>query len=222
MNPSKSLLVAALLVGAIVAPASASDASWPGASQMATVAAEETLLYDQTTPTGVGGPPSSHYIHEPLMAAYDSQAADDFVVPEGALWTISRLVFDGEYRSLPGPVADIDVALYADRAGQPGAKMSLAMRLKSYVDDAGKLSVTLPIGMTLPAGTYWLSVQANIDYRSNGLWAFTSIDHTVGNPAVWRNPSGGYHLPCPNWQPQAVCFGGAPGDLRFTIYGTKV
>lgn len=75
--------------------------------------------------------------------------------------------------------------------------------------------------MTLMAGTRWLSAQANIDYRRNGQRAFTSIDHAVGYPAVRRNPGNGYHLPCPAWQPQAVCIGDFSGDLRFAIYGTK-
>jgi hypothetical protein len=205
MNPVHPLLVAALLAGATV-PA---------------IAADEILLYGQTAPLGDGGPPSSHYIHSQPMTIFDSQAADDFVVPAGETWSISRLVFDGEYRSLPGPAASLDLALYADQAGQPGAALSQATHVKGYVDEAGVLSVSLPRPVTLAAGTYWLSVRANIDYQANGLWAFTSIAGAVGHPAVWRNPASGYHLPCPDWQPQAVCFGGAPGDLRFEIHGRK-
>jgi hypothetical protein len=154
------------------------------------------------------------------MAVFDSQAADDFVVPDGAFWRISRFVFEGEYRSLPGPAASLGLALYADQAGVPGSLVARLTRVKGFADDAGSLSVTLPHTVALTPGRYWISVQANIDYAESGLWAFTSIDGSVGYPAVWRNPGDGYHLPCTDWQPQVACFGGAPGDLRFEIHGT--
>ena len=56
---------------------------------------------------------------EPSFDTFDSQAADDFVVPSGQTWSVTGVDVAGEYNS-GGPAVGFNVYFYNDAAGLPG------------------------------------------------------------------------------------------------------
>ena len=78
------------------------------------------VLYDQINnpaPTP-GGVTSQDF--EAAFDTFDSQAADDFVVPAPG-WTVTDVDVAGVYANGAGPAASFHVYFYADAAGLPGA-----------------------------------------------------------------------------------------------------
>src|SRR5437867_2484179 len=70
------------------------------------------VLYDQINnpaPTP-GGVTSQDF--EAANNAFDSEAADDFVVPGGQVWTINIVQVVGEYTT--GPAAGVNIVVYGD------------------------------------------------------------------------------------------------------------
>ena len=57
---------------------------------------------------------------ETAFDAFDSFAADDFVVPGGQTWNITEVDVAGEYSVACGPAASFNVFFYADSATLPG------------------------------------------------------------------------------------------------------
>src|SRR6185369_621315 len=86
----------------------------------------------------------------------------------------------------------------------------------------GSFSVDLPAPCVLAAGTYWVSVQARMDFSAGGQWGWNDRTVTSNSPAAWRNPGGGFGSPCTNWGVRAgLCNidAGSP-DQVFQIVGT--
>jgi hypothetical protein len=78
-------------------------------------------------------------------------------------------------------------------------------------DDPCDLTITLAPGVTLPAGTYWTSVQADMSSLPEGaswLWAFRGVNS--GDPGVWQQPLGD----APTWDTEF------DRDFAFRLIGT--
>lgn len=179
------------------------------------------VLYDQTDHDE--GSSISSQDFESSMDAYDSQAADDFVIPAGQTWTITGVDARGTYYNGTGPADSFNVFFYADEGGLPGTAAHSAMGV-AYVD-VGNGSPVMQLGspVVLSAGTWWVSIQARMDLASGGQWAWADRAARSGAAAVWRNPGGGFATSCTYWTLKPTCVPAAVGpDMLFRLRGTKV
>ena len=88
-------------------------------------------------------------------------------------------------------------------------------------DTAGNFSIPLPTNLVLTSGTYWVSVQANMDFTPGGEWGWTDRTVTSNSPAVWQNPGGGFGTPCTTYGRRGATCGIDPTapDQIFQIVG---
>jgi len=126
------------------------------------------VLYDQMdNPAPVPGGVTSQDF-EVAFDAFDSFAADDFVIPGGETWNITGVDVAGEYGNGPGPAASFNVFFYADSGTLPGTLV--ATRLANTFSNGANAIITLTSSVTLGPGTYWVSVQARQDLTTAGQW----------------------------------------------------
>jgi hypothetical protein len=105
---------------------------------------------------------------EPALDFFDSQAADDFIVPAGQTWQVTEVDVLGEYDST-GPAASFHVFFYENGAGDlPGTLV--ASRLENPYTGSNDFVITLTEPVTLPEGHYWVSAQARQDITQAGFW----------------------------------------------------
>jgi len=179
------------------------------------------VLYDQTDTAGNGGVVSQNF--ETANDGYDAQGADDFVVPVMQnYWMIQQVKVNGTYFNGPGPAASVNVTFYFDSVNFPGAVVSGgAFNNLSMSDTAGSFTIPLPTNLVLTAGTYWVSVQANIDFNPFGEWAWSDRTVASNSPAVWQNPGGGFATSCTTYGRRGANCGIDPGapDQVFQILG---
>ena len=203
------------------APGITPSASGPAGLLSLPPAGTFAVLYDQTASPGVEALTSQDF--EAANDSYDNQAGDDFVIPAGDVaWTIEEVYVAGAYFNGPGPAPSVNVFFYQDAAGLPGTQVYSATGLVPS-DTAGTFTIALATPAVLPAGTWWVSVQARLDYTPRGQWGW--IEYTVqsGAASAWRNPGGGFGTPCTDWgQRVATCAAGsaAAPDLTFRLSGT--
>ena len=108
---------------------------------------------------------------EPAMAAFDDQAADDFVLaapPPGINIFITRVRVMGEYSEGGGPASSFNIYFYSNGAGNlPGGLIAAYLDL-SYTGTPPDFTINLPHPIPIPPGTSWISVQARQDFNPNG------------------------------------------------------
>ena len=187
------------------------------ADQAPLATATAAVLYDQTDSPGGDAIASQDF--EPTQDSQDSQAADDFTIPEGQSWTINGVDVGGVYFpacSVPaGSATAVNVFFYADSAGTPGALLASRMGLAP----TGGPSFTLSFpNVTFVPGTYWLSVQAVQDCSTSGQWFWADRSVQSGNPSKWQNPGDGFATGCTTWQTSTSCATAGP-DLLFRLNG---
>ncbi|MCB9141397.1 MAG: proprotein convertase P-domain-containing protein [Anaerolineales bacterium] len=177
------------------------------------------VLYDQTDNIGINSITSQDF--EAANDAYDNQAADDFVIPPGdGSWTIDEVYVPGAYYNGTGPAPAVNVFFYQDAAGLPGTLVYTALGLVP-TDAAGTFTIALTVPAVLPAGTYWVSVQAVMSFAVGGQWGWTERTVQSNSASAWQNPGGGFGSPCTTWGPRAaVCGVGTDPDLVFRLSGT--
>lgn len=182
------------------------------------------LLFDQTNSPANNGVPDQDF--EAAFDTYDSEAADDFVVPAGPNWLVDEVRTVGT-TGTPGG-STVDVVFYSNSAGGgdpdlPGAAVAgCSYTALTPVDTLGSFTITLPTTCSLPPGTYWVSVQTNQNFAANGQHFWSNRSVQTGSESVWRNPGDGFASGCTTFRPQTVCGvgGGASPDLLFQIWGT--
>ena len=138
--------------------------------------------------------------------------ANDFVVPERAVWSVSTIVLRG-VQVTGNPDATLSIAFRTNGVGQPGAliqRFTLAPVSKTVVDQTGQsdFRIDLPFPVTLGTGTYWLESQCIGFVIQCGLGpvvgqqAFTTLDGGV------------------TWTPGFPNVVGPPADNLFALLGT--
>ena len=175
------------------------------------------ILYDQTNNASGDGAPDQNF--EPAFDAYDSEGADDFVVPAGRIWTVESLV-QTSTTGLPATLTST-VTFYADNAGFPGAAVCTRTGQTAAIT-AGSTTTTLSGGgCVLTAGTYWVGVQVNQNFGTNGQHFWSNRTTQTGNGGVWRNPGDGFATGCTNFNRQTICGvgGGQAPDYLFRLDG---
>jgi hypothetical protein len=163
-------------------------------------------LYDQSNnpatepPLGIG---SQKF--ESVMAAFDSQAADDFVLTAGVGANyINGVRVMGEYSAGGGPASSFNVYFYLNGSGNlPGAQVHAFENL-SYTGTPPDFVICLPL-FSLAPGTYWVSVQANQDLNPSGQWFWHNRRVQSNAGAAWQNPGDGYGTGCITWNRKSAC-----------------
>ncbi len=176
-------------------------------------------LYDQYNNAGTAFTVSQDF--EMDYDAFDNQAADDFVVPAGPSWSITEVDAQGVYFNGPGPASFFDVFFYLDAGTLPATPVYSATNL-TYTNTLGNFVIPLVRPAVLTPGTYWVSVQARMDFTPGGEWGWTDRTVTSNSGAAWRNPGGGFGPPCNvNWGRRGgTCgFDAAAADQVFRLHG---
>ena len=194
-----------------------------GKGKVQTIQRDLDVLYDQTA--GAGGVSLVSQNFEASFDVYDCQGADDFEVPAGETWSIESIDVPGAYFNGVGPANSFNVWFYNDASGLPGTEVASVMNA-SFTDPGGLGSVTIDFSpaIDLSEGTYWVSVQANIDFGVGGEWGWT--EHLpVNTESAWQNPGGGFALPCTSWgyRVTTCTLTGTSGytDYAFRLNGTS-
>ncbi|MGB4844515.1 MAG: M36 family metallopeptidase, partial [Ferruginibacter sp.] len=180
-------------------------------------------LYTQGTGTPPNGVPSQ--LFEPANTAFSSQGADDFTVPAGARWTVTRVTASG-INTASGVPTSVNVFIYNNSGSNlPGTAVASYTNLTTFTRTGGNYSIDIPATVLL-GGTYWVSIQVDMSFATSGQWFWGNYGATnVGNEAAWQNPGGGFATPCTGWGYAATgCAvgGGANRNLYFSIYGSSV
>jgi hypothetical protein len=178
--------------------------------------APQTVLYDQYNNRGANVTLSGAFAD---FFQFNSDLADDFVVPAGQTWAVQSIVADGKYFVGTGPATDWNVFFYADNAGFPGAQVYNTTHQPVQQHNT-TFTVNLPTPAMLSPGTYWVEIQANT--RNVGQeWGWANRTVTSGNAAAWQNPGGGFGF-CQSWSRRgATCnIDASAPDQLFALNGT--
>jgi hypothetical protein len=217
----KTVLLASAAIFAMSAGASA--ATHPGAVAHVTahhivsgVAPGSTTLYDQNGNDNGVGLVSQNF--ESAFDAYDAQSADDFKVPSGHKWSIKEVDVTGVYFNGYGPARDVNVFVYKDKKGLPGKLVQECDNAPITSDNGGSFVIKIPKSCKIHVkeGTYWLSVQANLDFGAGGEWGWEGNSVQTGNPYAFQNPGNGFATGCTTWGSE--CLGYGP-DFMFALKG---
>jgi hypothetical protein len=151
--------------------------------------------------------------------AYNDQAADDFVVPKKATWTVTEIDLSG---CCSGSPISENVFFYKDNKGIPGKPVKGGSFMD--LDGTGNPSFVISLGkkgVKLKAGHYWVSVVANCsDTGGCGDWGWALTGTIHNDSAVWEQPGNGAGTGCTTWGVVGTCFNGAySGDFMFELQG---
>ena len=183
--------------------------------------ASATSLYNQT-----GVSPGTGFISQNFQPAsnnLDCNSADDFTVPVGQTWTITQVNVGGAYFSSPLGASSLNVTFYNNSGSLPSSVITTFNNVTTF-NNSPNFNITLPSGVVLNAGTYWVSVQVNMDDPPNGLWAWSDFGNSaIASEHAWRNPGGGWGFSCgaPSYSAISTCIGGQPLNFIFEIIGTS-
>ncbi|MGB0133427.1 hypothetical protein [Dokdonella sp.] len=174
------------------------------------------VLYDQTDNAAGNGVPNQNF--ESSYDAYDAEGADDFVVPAGG-WTIDTVNL---VSTIGTPiVTTAKVNIYTDAGGVPSATTSCSAPAAVANVTATNTTITLGAPCSLAAGTYWLAVQTDVNFGTNGQVFWSNRTTQTGNQSVWVNPGDGFASGCTTFTPVITCGvgGGTNPDLLFQLIG---
>jgi hypothetical protein len=178
-------------------------------------------LYDQFSGACAADAISSQNF-ETAFNSFDDEAADDFVVPAGQIWTVQEVDVLGLYFGA-GPASSFNVVFYADAGGFPGA-VECSLPNQPFTQTATLFSITLPTLCVLSPGTHWVSVQTNQNLNPNGQWFWSNRTPQANNGAAWRNPGNGFGTGCAGFGRRSVCVVGTAAcpDQAFRLLGSAV
>jgi hypothetical protein len=244
MMRGKQLLVLAFLVVTIVlllpggrtiaeenAPptpdASFVDSSWQSSSAAELFSPDEvvapTVLYDQLDHIGGSGISSQEY--GPGWETWDCQGADDFVIPSGiGYWKVITVEVAGTYNKPSGVAVDsVTVQFYVAAITLPQTLVYSAT-VVPLIDMGGAFVIVLDTPALLAPDTYWLSMQANMNYSPGyKQWYWRQRTVQSNNASAWQNPGGGQHKGCLTWGARvAECGVGTDPDLPFKLSGMVI
>src|SRR2546427_649482 len=101
----------------------------------------QVVLYDQLNNPGSFSTLSQEF---PDLPTFNSDLADDFVVPAGQTWNITEVDAQGLYFNGAGPADNFNVRFYQNSGTLPGTLVYTATG-QSYVNNAGVFQVTLTV-----------------------------------------------------------------------------
>lgn len=196
------------------APLQSSHAS-PALSPTFNVPFGSTVLYDRVGNDSGNGAPVQNFSSS--YDAYDSEGADDFVVPAGG-WTISSFNMVTTVGTPLTTVASVNI--YPDAAGMPGTAPACSYAAAPANVTATGTTITLPTTCPLAAGTYWFAVSVDVDFGTGGQIFWSNRTDQANSLSVWRNPADGFGSGCTNWDTVPNCaVGGSFPDFQFQVVG---
>ncbi len=173
----------------------------------------ELPFYEQFGPQ-VGSRPSQFF---PDFGSI-IQTAADIEVPAGEQWTIARVFAPGGANNGP-TLNSASVVIYADAGGVPGAEVYNSGNIVPANPVSTNMDLTLNTPAVLSAGTYWISVYANLNFFPNFTqWFWSTQAQVVGQQGYFRDPGNLFGAGLINWVPASV-FGGVT-DQVFQLYGS--
>ena len=136
-------------------------------------------LYDQLNNAGTVSTGSQDF--EAVFDAFDDFTADDFVVPAGQTWNITEVDVQGVYFNGPGPAASFHVFIYQNSCPcRDSVPASPTLTRHRFLHHPNRTVV-------LTAGTYWVSVQARMDFTPAVNWV-GPIGRCIEFKPHWKNP----------------------------------
>lgn len=172
-------------------------------------------LYDQTAhDTGVGIVSQNF---ESSFDAYDTEAADDFIVPDGVKWRIKEVDILGTTFAGSGQADSVNVLFFKNRNDAP-AKLKASFVAIRAGQHFGDIKIPLKPAPVLKPGHYWMSFQVNQNFSSDGEWGWEVTQDQVNLPSVWRNRGGGFGVGCTDWTNEKECIADG-GDHMFVLRG---
>lgn len=180
------------------------------------------VLYDQTATVDSFGTTSQDF--ETIYDAYDTQAADDFKVPSGVSWSVTRVFVPGFYTLDATPT--VDVLFYQNNrpTSLPGTQIYSALGIVPTLDATGTLTIDLPTPADLCSGTWWVSVQANLDFGAGSQWFWLNSFGQLNSESAWENLGDGFATGCDTtWHRRVTdCLVGDASsfDMAFRLEGT--
>jgi exosortase sorting signal-containing protein len=186
---------------------------------------EGNILWDQSDNVSTSDIVSQDFIDGGgIFDIYDARAADDFLVPDGFLWSVETVKVFGTFdNALPDVVQSLDVVFFADEGGFPGEVVSKCDYKNVLPEDINDPSfiINLPRPCILTPGTYWMSVRANMLFLPDGQWFWNERTAQTLSPFVWENPGNGFGTGCITFShAQADCDADFP-DLTFQVIGVE-
>jgi hypothetical protein len=173
------------------------------------------VLYNQYNNQSVIGSPSFNVTGTTFI-----QVADDFVVPSGESWQLTMVDVDGFYdpAATAPPATSVNLYFYTPSvvtSTLPGAPVLTVTNIIPVGGlPTGDFLVPLDPPVTLPAGTYWVSVQANMP-SARWLWV-DRLPPLSNSPAAFRQPAN-TNPACKEWNARQVCVGGSAPDTDQTF-----
>ncbi len=204
--PARSLLtVLCCALVALIAPAAASAAT----------------LFDQTDLTPSNGRFTSQDF-DFQFNDFDTEIADDFVVPAGQSWQLNAVAAEGTNTFDEGPETPPSLArvtIYANSgSGAPAAEL--------FSQDVVATPDNYAFGFTgapaLGFGAYWVSVRA-VGGGPTDQWYWRTAAETRGREVMFRNPGDGFNVDCTIFKLLRSCITANPtlGDARFSLSGAS-
>lgn len=181
----------------------------------AVAGAAQVPLHDQLDNDAGKAVVSQNY--ESAFDDFDNAAADNFTVPAGAAWKVGTVSVSGRYYSGNGPARSMRVTFYRDKDGKPGAVVADYPEVTGGDDGLGSFKLKLPTPAKLKPGSYWVSVQANMDMFAGGQWAWQQRSLVNGTPAKWQNPGNGSMSNCVRFRGLDTCLNVGKTDLMFSL-----
>jgi hypothetical protein len=151
---------------------------------------------------------------------YDSQGGDSFYVPTGHVWTVTQVNVVGVYFNGAGPAVSENVFFYKNNAGVPGDLIAEFANVHGVDSGTGSFQIHLPGSLIFKHGSYWVSVQANLDFGTAGEWGWETASVQRRLPAAWQNPPDGFGSGCTTWGALSTCLPGTGVDYLFALRGT--
>ena len=218
MRPRPIARLAVLL--ALALPVAALQTAQAAQAETTGRAAASVVLYDQTAnaapPTADSAGPNfspSNYFD----VSNNDRTADDFTVPAGATWALNEIDVTGALEN-PIPTPTVNVYLYANAAGKPGAEVFSQVGITPT--NAPDFVVPLTGVPSLAAGTYWITVQLADAGASYWSWGTNTVQR--GNPATWWTNTSSPSCPAGAWAARMTCWTGTNPDQVFTLKGTDL
>lgn len=145
------------------------------------------------------------------LAGLDHQAADDFVLSAcTGSCNVTTVTVEGRYEgSGSGVASSVNLQFYTDEASLPSTLIYqevISGTALGYLD-TGDFVMTMTTPLKLANGTYWVSVQANINYSvALRTWLWGENPAQATSESAWQNPLDGYGTGCKTWAPRvSVC-----------------
>lgn len=161
------------------------------------------------------GWPSQNF--EPDLDAADSIAADDLQVSRRC--RARALTVVGSYNDAYGPPRSETVTFYRYKPDRPGRVLSSQTIVGEDESFSGTFEITLDDAVLLrPGRSYWISVQANMDYFTAGMWFWELRTIFDGEQPIWEKPGDEYSTGCVDWTLVETCSRGQQhGDFMYEV-----